>query len=103
MCVAQTLCTHAQCNTHHNMNIITCIYMQAGETPLFMACQEGHTEVAQLLLQNGAQPDIQRKVCMYDALIFSVHAHYSIASIVNSAYRGLFPPPPPPPLAWVRG
>ena len=36
--------------------------MQNEATPLFMASQEGHKEVAQLLLQNGAQPDIPRKV-----------------------------------------
>ena len=39
---------------------MTC--MQEGMTPLFMASQNGHKEVAQLLLQNGAQPDIQRNV-----------------------------------------
>ena len=39
---------------------MTC--MQGGATPLFMASQEGHKEVAQLLLQNGAQPDIPNKV-----------------------------------------
>ena len=42
------------------MIVYTC--MQEGATPLFMASQEGHKEVAQLLLQNGAQSDIQRKV-----------------------------------------
>ena len=42
------------------MIVYTC--MQEGGTPLFMASQNGHKEVAQLLLQNGAQPDIQWKV-----------------------------------------
>ena len=36
--------------------------MQTGATPLFMASQNGHKEVAQLLLQKGAQPDIFRNV-----------------------------------------
>ena len=38
--------------------------MQEGATPLFMTSQNGHKEVAQLLLQNEAQPDIQCKVCI---------------------------------------
>jgi ankyrin repeat protein len=32
--------------------------MQEGATPLYMASQNGHKEVAQLLLNSGAQPDI---------------------------------------------
>ena len=39
---------------------MTC--MQEGATPLFVASQNGHKEVAQLLLLNGAQPDIPDKV-----------------------------------------
>ena len=42
--------------------IIESFYMQTGATPLSVASQNGHNEVAQLLLQNGAQPDIPRKV-----------------------------------------
>ena len=37
-------------------------FMQSGATPLHMACQEGHIEVAQLLLHSGAQPNIPNKV-----------------------------------------
>ena len=40
------------------------ILLQDGATPLFMASQDGHKEVAQLLLQNGAQPDIPHNVCI---------------------------------------
>jgi ankyrin repeat protein len=32
--------------------------MQEGATPLYVASQYGHKEVAQLLLNSGAQPDI---------------------------------------------
>ena len=39
---------------------MTC--MQEGATPLFVASQNDHKEVAQLLLLNGAQPDIPDKV-----------------------------------------
>jgi hypothetical protein len=37
-------------------------YIQTGNTPLYMACQYGHKEVAQLLLHSGVQPDIPLKV-----------------------------------------
>ena len=46
--------------------------MQNGVTPLFLASQEGHKEVAQLLLQNGAQPDIPRNVSTINSLILFV-------------------------------
>ena len=35
---------------------------QDGWTPLHVACQEGHTQVAELLLQAGASVDLETKV-----------------------------------------
>jgi hypothetical protein len=35
--------------------------LQDGQTPLLLACQQGHTEVAQLLLDRGAKVDAADK------------------------------------------
>jgi ankyrin repeat protein len=46
--------------------------MQEGATPLYMASQEGHKEVAQLLLYSGAQPDIPTKVSTTRILYYNI-------------------------------
>ena len=44
------------------MNLcILCI--QIGATAFIIACQEGHIEVIQLLLDHGAEFGVQEKVC----------------------------------------
>jgi ankyrin repeat protein len=45
--------------------------MQEGFTPLYVACQKGHKEVAQLLLNSGAQPDIPLKVSTTNLILLS--------------------------------
>ena len=37
-------------------------YIQDGVTPLHFACENGHDEVVKILLQGGADPNIQDKV-----------------------------------------
>ena len=43
-------------------------YLQDGATALFMAAQEGKADVVRLLIEAGAQLDIQRTVCAILAL-----------------------------------
>ncbi len=47
--------------------------IQDGTTPLFMASQNGHPEVVELLLQNSATVDAQREV----SLLCPCTNHYS--------------------------
>ena len=49
-----------------------------------MAGAYGHKKVAQLLLQNGAQPDIQRKVCILGLVKFTI-----ISAVFNAQYHSL--------------
>ena len=42
--------------------IMICL-MQDGATPLFMASQEGHSEVVNLLISHGANLDKSHEVC----------------------------------------
>ena len=37
-------------------------YIQSGQTPLLCACDGGHSDVAQLLINSGASIDVTDKV-----------------------------------------
>ena len=37
---------------------------QSGATPLYMACQMGHSDVVEILIRNGANINLPRDVCM---------------------------------------
>ena len=37
-------------------------FLQCGYTPLYIACEEGHESTVLVLLQNGADPNLQNKV-----------------------------------------
>ena len=39
-----------------------CIYTQTGRTPLFWACKNGHSDVAQLLINTGPDMVVTDKV-----------------------------------------
>ena len=47
---------HAFVYTYH-----TC-YMQEGNTPLLLACENGLSDVAQLLIKKGASMDVTNEV-----------------------------------------
>ena len=38
--------------------------LQDGTTPLFMASQEGHVSIVDILLRNGADPNLAKTVSM---------------------------------------
>ena len=47
--------------------ILSWLFLQHGQTLLFFACKEGHTDIAELLIENGASMDVEDKVrcCLY--------------------------------------
>ena len=45
---------------------------QDGTTPLFMASQNGHTKVADVLIKNGADPNLAKTVSTEYYLSYSV-------------------------------
>ena len=40
--------------------------LQEGDTALYLASQEGHVTIVQLLVESGASLDVQRNVCYPD-------------------------------------
>ena len=46
---------------HFLILILTC-YIQKGYTPLLLACDNGHSDVAQLLINKGASIDVTNEV-----------------------------------------
>ena len=43
-------------------------YLQSGDTALHLAAEEGKADVVRLLIEAGAQQDIQKRVCAILAL-----------------------------------
>ena len=39
-------------------------HLQNGSTPIFVASQNGHIQVVEILLNNGANPNIQKEVLL---------------------------------------
>ena len=50
------------CTTHISCNFMLFIILQEGMTGLCCAAREGHTEVVELLLTQGAYVNVQDKV-----------------------------------------
>ena len=47
---------------HIKPDVALSIMIQQGASPLYLACQEGHDDVVQLLLNGGARIDLPAKV-----------------------------------------
>ena len=50
-----------------------CIYTQTGHTPLSWACKNGHSNVAQLLINIGANIDVTDKVSYHNKNILNMY------------------------------
>ena len=46
--------------------LTACIYTQTGRTPLSLACMNGLSDVAQLLVNKGANMDVSDKVSYHN-------------------------------------
>ena len=48
---------------------------QNGQTPLWLACRNGHTDIAKLLIENGALMDVEDRVscCLYNCIIHKLY------------------------------
>ena len=46
--------------------LTACIYTQTGRTTLSLACMNGHSDVAQLLIDKGANIDVTDKVSYHN-------------------------------------
>ena len=62
---------------------IPCCTLQSGQTPLYVACQSGHKDVAQLLLDRGAGVNIAKRVRI-SFLLMNAHTFaFCNSGIVN--------------------
>ncbi len=66
------------------MIVYPCI--QTGNTPLYMASQYGHKEVAQLLLHSGVQSDIPLKVSTTSKLLSYINVNGRLHFVVIIMY-----------------
>ena len=59
-------CTVCSCGVATNIDYCAFMTLLQGDwSPLLMACDEGHTEVVEILLKHGARLDIKTKVLQY--------------------------------------
>ena len=55
--------------------VTACIYAQTGYTPLFWACYRGLSDVAQLLINKGANMDVTNKVSYHNRNNLNISCH----------------------------
>ena len=54
-------------------SLSVCCFPQSGSTPLFMASQNGHTDVVKILLANGADVNLTGFQVIMDGKIITGH------------------------------
>ena len=62
---------HSFIHTHTHVHTHTHTHTKDGASPLYLASQEGHDGIVEMLLQAGATVDLQTKVedCYYDSTV----------------------------------
>ena len=60
---------------YDHFTILSLSILQNGRTPLFLACRNGHTDIAKLLIENGASMDVKDRVrcCLYNCIIHKLY------------------------------
>jgi len=59
------------------------ICKEDGTTPLYVACEVGHTDVVRLLLENKADPHIYRNDGKSPFIVAESNEHFNIMSILQ--------------------
>ena len=65
-------------NVLNNYNILSST-AQDGVSPLFIASQNGHTQIVELLLRKGADPNLTRTVC---GLVWSLYLLHVLLTLL---------------------
>ena len=63
------------------------MYLQDGQTPLFIASRKGHIAVVQLLLQMFADVSISKKVCHTLCIVLIVHSPFLVSVMYDCTYN----------------
>ena len=60
---------------YNTFTILSLSFLQNGQTPLWLACLNGHTDIAKLLIENGASMDVKDSVscCLYNCIIHELY------------------------------
>ena len=70
MCVHIWIVCHVRCGVHVHVYMIVSSTTQDGLSPLYVASQEGHTDIVDILLKHGADPNL---ACTVWGLVCSFH------------------------------
>ena len=72
---------------HNTTHTTMCI--QNGVCPLYIASQNGHDRVVEMLLQAKATVDLQNKVENCHLSLVLCHVHYSLYTKYHTTFRGI--------------
>lgn len=62
------------------LSMYFCFFLQKGFTPLHVACKYGKVDVAELLLERGANPNAAGKVIHQDEHLISQYYQMTVSS-----------------------
>ena len=78
---------HVHLHTQHHTHTTMCI--QNGFFPLYIASQNGHDRVVEMLLQAKATVDLQNKVENCHLSLVVCHVHYSLYTKYHTTFSGI--------------